>query len=252
MDARLLVEIKKWTNEQANYLTDVVILERSLTIHANDTQLVSLAYLPEYSEELALGFLLSEGIIDTIDQIENISSNGEDIYFKLTIPEKRITNFLLSGEKTSGCGSALSAAVEAPVLNHKKTFSINVILKLMQHFIKQEGLFRETGGVHSSALAKEEKVFFKADDIGRHNAVDKVIGMALKSSKKPEEFFLLSSGRISSEIVKKAIRAKIPLIVSHSAPTSEAIRLGWKYGVIILGFTRNNRCSAYTFFNSVY
>jgi FdhD protein len=250
METRLLVEIKKWKDEDVRFETDIVVLERTLTIHVNNTRLVSLAYLPQMEEELTLGFLLSEGIIDEQHQIAKMDFDGTDIRLEINIPAERISNFLESGEKASGCGSVLSGSKLGKPIQNSRSFSQTKIINLMKQFQAQGNLFQETGGVHSSALANDEIAFF-ADDIGRHNAVDKVIGMAIKGKKNLEEMMLLTSGRISSEIVKKAIRAKIPLLVSHSAPTSEAIRLGWDYGVIIVGFVRGKRCTVYTYFDKI-
>jgi FdhD protein len=251
METRLLVEIKKCGNDSADYISDIVVLERSITIFVNGLRLVSLAYLPKFPEELVLGFLLSEGIIDQLEQIQSMEFDGSNMFLEIDIKQERLANFMHSGEKTSGCGSALSNSILSSSFLKTKTFSIETIFVFMSHFMKNAMLFKETGGVHSSALANK-KIEFVADDIGRHNAVDKVIGMALKENKNLEDYILLTSGRISSEIVKKAIRAKIPFLVSHSAPTSEAIRLGWKYGVVIVGFTRGSHCNVYTYFDSVF
>jgi len=118
----------------------------------------------------------------------------------------------------------------------------------MHQFQIDSKLFKQTGGVHSAGIIQGNKLIFSADDIGRHNAVDKVVGMAVRNNVNLQDSYLICSGRISSEIVKKCIRLEIPLIVSQSAATSEAIRLGWKYKTFIIGFTRGKRFNLYTGF----
>ena len=172
------------------------------------------------------------------------------INFQLQIPEERIENFLGTGEKTSGCGSSLSAILEGERKEFPKIhFNPANILNLMKIFQKKSVLFSQTGGVHSATIVQNEQIIFFADDIGRHNAVDKVIGMSILENIDLQNTILFSSGRISSEIVKKTVRLRIPLIVSQSAPTSEAIRLAWNHKMYLIGFTRSNRFNIYTGFD---
>ena len=249
-DPRFLQEIKQFRDGKAEFASDVVVVERNLTIYINGNRLVSIACLPDLHKELALGFLISEGIIKTPEQVIKIDLQDSYINFDADISEETLGNFLSTGEKSSGCGSALSGYLELLAGKDTSNFSQQTILALMHEFQKQSALFLSTGGVHGAALA-DDKIVYRADDIGRHNAVDKVIGMAHLDNRNPSEFFLLTSGRISSEIVRKTVRAGIPLIVSHSAPTSEAIGLAWDYKTILIGFARGSRCNVYTFFDRI-
>jgi FdhD protein len=248
-EIRALKEIKKYHRSKFEMLTDLVVREISYTININDRRLVAIACLPENLPELALGFLFSEGLLHSNDEILDCEfSPGENlINFKLKIPDDRIESFFLTGEKTSGCGSTLSSALTGS----KEAFpeiklDAESILQQMRKFQQDSTLFKQTGGVHSAGLVKDDEIIYSADDIGRHNAVDKVAGMALLEHKYLPDYYLICSGRISSEIVKKCVRLGIPLIVSQSAATSEAIRLGWKYKTFIIGFTRGSRFNLYT------
>ncbi|MCF7919317.1 MAG: formate dehydrogenase accessory sulfurtransferase FdhD [Candidatus Cloacimonetes bacterium] len=250
-DLRLLKEIKRYKNGIFEMLTDVVIREISFTIYINGQRLTAMACLPENLTALALGFLLSEGLVLHMKEIISSTFSQEDysINFELQIPSARLSNFFQTGEKTSGCGSSLTSALTGS----REAFppfkiDLDSVLQLMQQFQHNSVLFQQTGGVHSAGLVHNEEIVFFADDIGRHNAVDKVAGMALQKEKNLNEHYLLCSGRISSEIVKKCVRLGIPLIVSQSAATSEAIHLGWKYKVYIIGFTRGKRFNIYTGF----
>jgi FdhD protein len=247
----ILKEIKRYRNGSFEYLSDLVVREVSFTISINDQRLVSIACLPEKLPELALGFLYSEGLLQKQRELEDCeySIQEREINFKLDIPGERLESFFLTGEKTSGCGSSLSSALSG---SRDKFPEIKLeaesILRIMHQFQTDSSLFSQTGGVHSAGLVCENEIVFSADDIGRHNAVDKVAGMAIKNGRDLRDFYLICSGRISSEIVKKCVRLGIPVIVSQSAATSEAIRLGWKYKVFIIGFTRGKRFNVYTGF----
>ena len=248
-EKRSLKEIKKYHNGRFEMLTDLVVREISFTINVNDFRLVAIACLPENLQALALGFLFSEGLL--LSQKEILDSEyipAENlINFKLDIPEERIQSFFLTGEKTSGCGSTLSSAISGSKnVFFKMKIDPEKILQQMRKFQQDSVLFKQTGGVHSAGLVKDDEIVYYAEDIGRHNAVDKVAGMALMGHSDLADYYLICSGRISSEIVKKCVRLEIPLIVSQSAVTSEAIRLGWEYKTFLMGFTRGGRFNLYT------
>ncbi|MCF7912688.1 MAG: formate dehydrogenase accessory sulfurtransferase FdhD [Candidatus Cloacimonetes bacterium] len=248
-EIRALKEIKKYQNGKFEMLTDIVVREISFTININNRRLTAIACLPDSLLELALGFLFSEGLIlSSAELLESeFTPGGNEINFKLEIPLERIQSFFLTGEKTSGCGSSLSSALTGSnsAFPHIK-IDAEAILQQMRRFQQDSALFKQTGGVHSAGLVKDDEIEYYAEDIGRHNAVDKVIGRAILNQSDLQSYYLICSGRISSEIVKKCVRMHIPLIVSQSAATSEAIRLGWKYKTFIIGFTRGNRFNLYT------
>ena len=241
--------ILRFNNGKLEKATDPVIREISFTLIVNDQRLVSIACLPDKLPALAMGFLLSEGIVFSLDEIRMIHFDQVNFTIKcqLDIPENRIEHFHQTGEKTSGCGASLSASISGEKNEFEKiVWNFDSILSIMHDFQKQSSLFRDTGGVHSAGLIINYKLAFSAEDIGRHNAVDKVAGWAFQNNIDLANSFLICSGRISSEIVKKCVRLHIPVIISQSATTSEAIRLASKFKVYILGFTRGKRINIYT------
>ena len=106
-------------------------------------------------------------------------------------------------------------------------------------------LFRITGGIHSAALCTPEGVVYFCEDIGRHNAVDKIIGLCLKNSVTIEDKILVTSGRISSEILVKTAKLGIPILISRAAPTTLSIELADKLGITLIGFVRGRRFNVY-------
>ena len=121
----------------------------------------------------------------------------------------------------------------------------------MKSFNRESALFKKTGGVHSCALYFEGKNLIMKEDIGRHNAFDKVIGEALQSGINFDDKLMFTTGRVSSDIMIKAIRAGIPLLVSHSAPTNTAINLAVAANIALAGFVRGDRMNVYSGFERV-
>ncbi len=117
----------------------------------------------------------------------------------------------------------------------------------MHEFEKRSVLFRKTGGVHAAGLANKERILFYFEDIGRHNAVDKVVGKCLQNQVSCEDKMLLLTGRISSDIVAKASKSGIGIIVSRSAPTGLAVKNAQRLGITLVGFARGSKMNIYSF-----
>ncbi len=251
---KILTEIIRVKDGLKEWRSDLVIREISLTVSINMKRLVSISCLDEQIDNLALGYIFSEGLIQSTNQILAFEYFPENNWFDFTldIEQSVIDSFLNSGEKTSGCGSVLSNNSN---LKNNDWLNLEIdskkISELSKEFQQKSKLFLETGGVHAAALIKSNEILFFAEDLGRHNAVDKIIGKAILEEVDFSKTILFTSGRISSEITRKIIRAGIPMIISHSAPTSETIRLGWKYHTFIIGFTRGNRFNLYTGFDNL-
>ncbi|KPL02608.1 MAG: hypothetical protein AMJ90_05305 [candidate division Zixibacteria bacterium SM23_73_2] len=235
---------------------DEVVEERPLSILLNGQKLVTLLSTPSDQKYLALGFLFSEGLIKKRDEIKKVQflsgKNEVKVFTEKSI--KLSDEFLKDALFLSGCGKGKSFEkledvnlLEDVLINLEFTVKAEDITNLIKDFEKKSSLFRATGGVHSAALARKDKILLFKEDIGRHNAVDKVLGESLVKKIPLGDKILVSSGRVSSDIVKKTQRAKINLIVSRSAPTSLAIELAKKLGITIVGFARSKRMNIYTY-----
>ncbi len=253
-NSKRLLEIKRFSLDGEEYLTDLIVREVSLEIYINGRRFIGLSCIPEYFEDLAIGFLYSEGIIINPRELLSYKFDHEtiSIFFECDIPNDRIQQFMQSRERTSGCASSLSSSLSGHRKNFPKlSIKRELIIESMIEFQKNSQLFKETGGVHSAGMIREEKIDRVVNDIGRHNAIDKVAGYYFRQSKDLSDSIIISTGRISSEIVKKTIRLGIPILVSHSAPTSEAVRLAWDYKLYLIGFSRGTRFNLYTGFNEI-
>jgi|SRR5690554_1585947 len=249
-DQLLLSEILRYQNGNINYRTDIIIRENSLTLKINGLEIATLACLDDKLEELGVGFLNTEGVINGLQDLKEfkLCNKRTRLDVRITRSEEELREYMQNSERTTGCGGGVSGVMIEKEMRQFSDLSIDPdrIPDLMLKFQNQSVLFRQTGGVHSAALIKDTDIFSFAEDIGRHNAVDKVIGTALLEGRKASDFYLLTSGRISSEIVRKAIRLQIPLIISQAAPTSRAVSLAWQYGIYLIGFARGTRFNIYT------
>jgi FdhD protein len=117
---------------------------------------------------------------------------------------------------------------------------------LMKAFQHRSLIFRTTGGVHSAALCNNREIMLFSEDIGRHNAIDKIFGQCFEKGIHVDDYIVLTSGRVSSEIIIKIARRKVPILISKSAPTSSGVKLADELGITLVGFVRGSRMNVYT------
>ncbi|MCX7695471.1 MAG: formate dehydrogenase accessory sulfurtransferase FdhD [Caloramator sp.] len=232
---------------------DSVIVERPANIYINNYYYATLMCLPQNLKELSIGFIKTDGVIEAFVEIDNISVLDEGVYITLMDKNKEIKR--KESALTSGCGRGSVHIGLMQRENLKKVvsnskFLVGDILNNVNKFNKESNLFLQTGGVHSAALC-EKDIVVRMDDIGRHNAVDKVIGYGLEKGLDFNNKYIITSGRISSDMVVKASRINLPLIVSHSAPTSLAVDLAKMCNITLIGFARGNRLNVYTVFERI-
>ena len=119
-------------------------------------------------------------------------------------------------------------------------------MELVEKLFESQELYRDTGGVHTSALSDGEKVVVAADDIGRHNTLDKIAGLCLMKNIFPENRILISTGRISSEMLQKAANMNAPILISRTSPSSLSIEMAERYGITLIGYARKHRFNVYS------
>ncbi|WP_373483655.1 formate dehydrogenase accessory sulfurtransferase FdhD [Acetobacterium sp.] len=232
-------------------MTDLVIVEHHLNAYINDQLAFKLVCTPEKLDALVLGFLLSEGYIKNRDEIEFIyvCESGERVKVQLNKPLAlpEINHDTSSNSISCGNNRKIRQAAYAksliPLPIHD--WSHETVLMLANACNRNAGLFAETGGTHCCAMSIGGELAFICEDIGRHNAVDKAIGQALMEEKNLTEAILFTTGRIPSDMVIKAIRSRIPVIASHSAPTDEAVLLARQFNLTLIGFVRGKRMNLY-------
>jgi FdhD protein len=252
MDTTKSYNIIKIKGENSEHMEDLVIIEYPFTIFIDDEEIITLLCTPKSLKELTIGFLLSESIIESLDAVEKIQideKNGRG--YVLLKERKKLTESLLNKRTiTSGCGKGTVFYNVIDSFKSKKIeqlISVNTdtVVSLMKEFNHKSELFLTTGGVHSCALCDLEKILYFQEDIGRHNALDKILGSALMDNLNLKDKIILTSGRISSEILIKAAKRGIPAIISRSAPTSLAVDMAKTLNILLIGFTRGEKMNIY-------
>ena len=231
---------------------DLVIREHALTITLNDRQFVTMLCSPSDLEALGMGFLLSEGLIKSSEDVESFSLSDDSNEFKVYVRGDILSEELFAKRAiTSGCGRGsmfynVLDALDFQAVSADAKVSAQSITQLTNEVQSMSDLFRSTGGAHAAALCEEDRVLIFKEDIGRHNAVDKVFGECLVKGIEAHGKILLTSGRISSEILLKAVRRGIAIVASRSAPTSLAVQFAEKEGIALVGFVRGRRMNIYS------
>lgn len=225
---------------------DTVAVEKKINIYVNDKEIVSLYASPHSIKELVIGFLMTEDILkgDWYSEKISIEENEKEINAKLKL-EGHVC--LEDKTVTSGCMAGVSFLSDLNTcIDDGLRVKPEKLFKLFKEFQEKSNLYRTTGCIHAAALADKNKILFIVEDVGRHNAVDKVIGWTLLNQQSFKEKIMIVSGRISSEMALKTAKWKIPIIVSRTAPTSLAIELAEKTSLTVVGFLRGQRFNIYT------
>ncbi|MFC2047063.1 formate dehydrogenase accessory sulfurtransferase FdhD, partial [Chloroflexota bacterium] len=210
---------------------DSVVRELPLTIILNNQELVTLLCSPANLKYLVVGFLTSEGFIKGKDDIKKIIVDERRGVVRVESENNgEATEPLFKRLITSGCGRGASFYSAADAQGQLKIeaqigISATQVFALVREFQYRSQVFRTTGGVHSAALCNTENVLVFSEDIGRHNAIDKIFGECLLTGIPTDDHIILTSGRISSEIMLKVAKRNIPILISRSAPTNLGLRL---------------------------
>ncbi len=225
-----------------------VIEEVLVTIFVNMKELATIMCSPLDQEALALGFLFNEGIISSFDEVRlvkaNVTRTAVDVFLRQAKFDPPRHLFL-----TSGCGGGITLQYLTetfPPLETEFATTPQTVFDRMKDLYDAARLYNLVRGVHTSVLADETHLLIQAEDVGRHNTLDRIAGQAIRAGLDTRDRILLTSGRISSEMLSKARRMSVPLVVSRTAPTSIALRLAQAWNMCVVGYVRQNRMQVYT------
>lgn len=220
------IELIRCRGGEARRTRDRVIREHAFTLVLNGTVVEEGTCIAEHLEEMARGFLLTEGYV----------ARGEQIHAIRVLEAGGRIEAESSGDPGPAAGARrLPVAVWDPA----------TVMRTAGGFLNTSQLFRDTGSVHSALLEAAGGGRYYAEDLGRHNAIDKVVGMALAEGADFSRCVLYTSGRLPVGMVSKAVRAGIPVMVSRSAPTDLALELAARTGLTLIGFAREERMNLY-------
>jgi FdhD protein len=252
----------RFTDGQAEAHSDAVAREEPLEIQLGGAPLAVLMRTPGHDDELALGFLVTERVVASPAQVASVRHSrtvtdedaSENVIRVLLAPGVSVDldalrRNLYASSSCGICGKATiaNALVSAPPLDDGSRFASAFFPPLPQRLRAAQPTFARTGGLHAAGLfAPDGSLLVAREDVGRHNAVDKVIGWALREGRLPlAGHLLLVSGRISYELVQKALVARIPVLAAVSAPTSLAVDLAQRARMTLVGFLRGRSFNVY-------
>ena len=219
--------------------------EMELIIYVNQQELVTILCTPNKLNYLVLGFLYGEGIISGLGDVTMMRRCEEE-----SLADVRLKNleFKLPTQRilTSGCGGGAVFKTQGQRVNSGLVVRPTEVLSLMKQLQEQMELYRLSGGVHTSALCDTENLLVLAEDIGRHNTLDKIQGECLMREISTKERLLLTTGRVSSEMLLKAAKMQVPVVVSRHSPTERAVSLARDLGLTLVGHARGGRLLVYS------
>ena len=223
-----------------------VVREQPLTVYVNGERFVTLLSTPQQLDSLVVGYLWLEKVITDVAEIRRLTVSEVDgraeveLAQAVELPKERIL--------TSGCGGGITFRID-PRLFPRVTSPLRVeparLFERMKELYLRAVGYRASRGIHGAALADPDRILFLAEDVGRHNAVDKVVGQALLAGVHPRDRILLNTGRISSEMLLKGARMGVPLVVSRTSPTEMAVGLAEQLGITVVGYLRHDAFNVY-------
>ena len=241
--------------------TDIVAVEEPLEIRVRGQAIAITMRTPGHDDELAAGFLLSENILQNRTDITEIAhcregaagdyDNTLNVFLapSVTIDLEKLTRHVFASSSCGLCGKASIESVQQhfPAMDNQATIAGSLISSLPDKLRDAQPTFDQTGGLHAAGIfTLDGELLVSREDIGRHNAVDKAIGHQFLAESKLEESILMVSGRISFEILQKALAARIPIIAAVSAPSSLAVKFAQRNNQILAGFVRGKNLNIYS------
>jgi FdhD protein len=238
---------------KAQKVKDYVAEEKPLQIFLNKTHYATIYCLPQNLKELTVGHLLSEGIIKTVEEIEKIDFLDKSICnvkmkSNVNLEKRMKLRKHFSRIILSACGGPYQHSEKLPKVKSNLKVWAEVIQKCVSNLNSAAKIFRKTGGVHVAAIHKSDgSLVAFAEDVGRHNAVDKVIGLGALVKTDFSECFLALSGRLTGDMVFKAVRIGLPIVSSIAAALDSGIEIAKGADLTLIGFVRGKRMNIYSF-----
>ncbi len=235
-----------WKAGEYREVKGQIVREQPLTVYVNGQKFITLLSTPRKLDALVVGYLWLEKIIGSVDEIKRLAVSevdgraDVDLVQDVELPTERIL--------TSGCGGGITFRIDPRVIPRvESTLRVEPtrLFERMKELYQLAVAYRASRGIHGAALADPDQLLFMAEDVGRHNAVDKVCGEALLRGVATRDRVLLSTGRVSSEMLLKGARMGAPIIVSRTSPTEMAISLAEQLGVTVVGYLRHDAFNVY-------
>ncbi len=239
--------ILKYVSESWQPVEGRVIEENPVSLTVNGQVWLTFMCSPDQLEPLAVGFLFNEGVIHTRAEIAQVRvcENEANVDVWLHHPAEQPKNW----QRASGCTGGVTnpaAALDLAPVARRNVFSPAQLLAGMDQLYQVEGLYQQNRGLHNSAVFDGQKICCHAADIGRHNTIDKLAGQILLNDLNVSPCLILTTGRISSEMLQKSARLGAEVVISRTSPTRLAVRLADELGITLVGYARKTEFILYT------
>ena len=242
-----VINFQQFSSGRPRMVEGYLIVESPVALYVNSELWLTFMCTPNNLEALALGFLYNEGVIDSLDQVVDIhicdSGDIIDIWLGHHVEKPK------EWKRTSGCTGGYTATdlySITPEINNGMSLESSYVRNLVERLFESQELYSKAGGVHTSILTDGEQVTVMAEDVGRHNSLDKIAGMCLLENIILAKKILLSTGRVSSDMLQKSARIGASIVISRTSPTSMSVELAEKWGITLIGYARRNRFNLYT------
>jgi FdhD protein len=232
----------RWTRERGEVIDEV-----SLSIYVNGVEFATFMSSPGDQIELALGFLKNEGFIDRMDEVRVVTTSENvccvDVWLDKSVakPERFVI--------TSGCGGGMTFDNPSDVfepLEDDLRIDPATLFDLQRSLYSSDALHARAGGIHTSGLSDGKTIFLTVEDVGRHNTIDRLAGACLLHGIETRGRIILSTGRISSEMMRKGARMGCSMVCSRTSPTSMSVIMARAWGITLVGYARGNRMRVYS------
>jgi FdhD protein len=245
-DPRLSAVVEGIDHDGKRVETDVVT-ERPLTLFLNAREIVTMMTIGDHPDLLAVGYLLNQGMLRPDDEITAID-HAEDID-TIVVRTRRVTDYeekLKKKVQTSGCAQGtvfgdLMEELEGITLSKTARLKTSWLYSLTRKINTEPSLYLKAGAIHGCVLCEEDRPLVYMEDVGRHNAVDKIAGYMFRNGISPDDKIFYTTGRLTSEMVIKTVKMRIPILVSRSGFTAWGVELAQKAGLTLIGRARGKR-----------
>ena len=253
MDLIQEVPVRRFEPGRASAGVDRIITEARIELDLPDAPYrLAMLCLPAELEALAVGFLVGEGVLRRREDLASVTvaEDRSRVVVRGEFDADALEALSRRWTWGSGCGAG-GTGRDLDAMPYRRVpagpaLSAGKLRELAEQFLTGQTLWRQTGGVHAAALAGEDGIVLLAEDVGRHNAFDKVVGRALLDEVELSDKLVLTTGRLSAEIVSKAVACGVAMLASRSAATSLAVALGRRFGLTLVAFLRGQRMNVYT------
>ena len=241
------VHLHRFSGQRFEPLEISVVQERPLSLYVNGQELVTLLCTPSKLEALAVGFLAFEGIIGGLEDLQSLTILEGEGYVDVRLtsefvpPRRRVY--------TSGCGGGITFSLEthrSAAQWDNSAVDPTSLFPLLRELYAEAHAYRESRGIHAAALAEGAKLLIVTEDVGRHNAIDKVCGEAMLRGIPTTGKILLATGRISSEMLRKGAHMGTPIVVSRTSATTLSVDLAKRLGLTLIGYVRGDSFYVYS------